>query len=127
MNMNINQKTTLQKMNLSKKVEIGLDPRSPYSAAVRSNIGRDFFNLVTKCFPKGHPLRKIFNRNTIKIVNSCTQNIESIISCKNKKLLAPQQPDERQCSCTKNNPCLLGGQCLRKNIIYKATVTLEDQ
>ena len=99
----------------------------PYSAAVRSNIGRDFFNLLTKCFPKGHPLRKIFNRNTIKIGYSCTKNIEAIISSKNKKLLAAQQPDERQCSCTKNNPCPLGGQCLKKNIIYKATVTLEDQ
>ena len=58
----------------------------PYSAAVRSNIGRDFLTLVTHCFPKGHPLRKIFNRNTIKIGYSCPQNIESIISSKNKKL-----------------------------------------
>ena len=98
----------------------------PYSAAVRSNIGRDFLSLVTKCFPPGHPLRKIFNRNTVKVGYSCTPNIESIISSRNKKLLAAQKTDERECSCPKNTPCPLGGQCLRKNLVYQATVTQED-
>ena len=31
------------------------------------------------------------------------------------------------CSCTKDNPCPLEGQCLKKNVIYQATVTQEDQ
>ena len=61
----------------------------PYSATVRSSIGRDFLSLVTKCFPPGHPLRKIFNRNTIKVGYSCTPSIERIISSKNKKILTP--------------------------------------
>ena len=82
----------------------------PYSAAVRSNIGRDFLTLVSKCFPKGHPLRKIFNRNTIKVGYSCTPNIESIISSRNKKLLSPPQPKERECNCPKKTPCPLGGK-----------------
>ena len=93
----------------------------------KSNIDRDFLNLVTEFLPKGNPLWKIFNRNTIKIRYRYNQDIESIISSKNKKLLAASQPDERLCSCTKNNPCPLEGQCLRKNIIYQATVTLEDK
>ena len=51
----------------------------------------------------------------------------AIISGRNKKLLTPPKPEERICSCTKNNPCPLGGQCLIKNVIYQATVTQEDQ
>ena len=101
----------------------------PYSYSVRSNIGRDFLNLVTKCFPPGHPLRKIFNRNTLKVGYSCTPNIESIISGRNKKILAPPQEDERTCSCTKEKKkdCPMNGQCLQKDIIYQATITQEDQ
>ena len=98
----------------------------PYSATVRSRIGRDFLNLVSKSFPPGHPLRKIFNRNTLKVGYSCTPNIEKIISSRNKKLLATPQPEERMCNCPKNSPCPLGGKCLQKNVIYQATVTQED-
>ena len=99
----------------------------PYSHSVRSNIGRDFLRLVDKSFPPGHPLRKIFNRNTLKVGYSCTPSIEKIISSANKKLLAPPKPEERSCSCPKDKPCPLGGQCLSKNVIYEATVTTDDQ
>ena len=42
-------------------------------------------------------------------------------------MLTTPQPDERKCSCTKNTPCPLEGKCLTKNLIYEATVTLEDK
>ena len=95
---------------------------------MRTNIGAEFLELVDKSFPPGHPLRKIFNRNTLKIGYSCTPNIASIISSRNKKLLAPPQPEERLCSCTKakKSKCPLGGQCLSKNVIYQATITEEN-
>ena len=57
---------------------------------------------------------------------SCTPNIESIISSRNKKLLSPPQPKERECNCPKKTPCPLGGKCLSKNVIYQATVTQEN-
>ena len=99
----------------------------PYSAAIRSNIGKDFLNLVTRSFPPGHPLRKLFNRNTVKISYSATPSIEKIITSRNQKLLAPPKSEERLCSCPKDKPCPLGGQCLSKNVIYEATVTQNDQ
>ena len=124
LNWSIIQQLVVQgiRKNETQEIYCGL---SPLSAAVRSNIGKDFLNLVDKSFPKGHPLRKLFNRNTVKVDYSCTQNMESIISSRNKKLLATPQPDERKCSCTKNTPCPLEGKCLTRNLIYQATVTLE--
>ena len=46
----------------------------PFSKNVSTNIGRKFLTLVDKHFPKDHKLRKIFNRNTIKISYSCMNN-----------------------------------------------------
>ena len=66
-----------------------------------------------KCFPKGHILRKIFNRNTLKVSYSCTQNLEAIISAKNAKLLSsPEDMNVRMCNCRENFICLLEGKCL---------------
>ena len=98
----------------------------PYSAAIRSNVGKDFLNLVTRSFPPGHPLRKIFNRNTVKISYSGTPSIERIISSTNKKILQPPKPEERLCSCPKTKICPLDGKCLSKNVIYEATVTQQN-
>jgi len=39
----------------------------PFSKNTSTNIGHKFFGLVDKHFPNDHKLRKIFNRNTIKI------------------------------------------------------------
>jgi hypothetical protein len=43
----------------------------PYSANVLTNVGRAVLELVDKHFPPGNTLKKIFNRNTIKISYSC--------------------------------------------------------
>ena len=39
----------------------------PYSANIKTNVGKEFLNLVDKCFPKSNPLHKVFNRQTLKI------------------------------------------------------------
>jgi len=39
----------------------------PFSKNVNTNIGHKFLSLIDKHFPEDHSLRKIFNRNTIKI------------------------------------------------------------
>ena len=48
----------------------------PLSKNVRSNIGRDFFKIIDKHFPKSNKLHKLFNRNTVKVSYSCTENMK---------------------------------------------------
>ena len=53
----------------------------PYSANIKTNIGKTFLNLIkNKHFPKTNKLHKTFNRNTVKISYNCMSNIPSIIS-----------------------------------------------
>ena len=121
---NANKPSKKKKNQRANRKKIWFNP--PYSAAIRTNIGQEFLKLVEKSFPHGHPLKKIFNRNTVKIGYSCAPNIASIISSKNKNILAPINPEERLCSCSRTKTCPLEGQCLAKNVIYQATVTQEN-
>ncbi len=59
----------------------------PFSANVQTDIGRKFLNIVDKCIPPGHPLRKSFNKNTIKISYSCMPSMGAVVSGHNKKIL----------------------------------------
>ena len=58
----------------------------PFSKNVSTNIGHRFLALVDKHFPKDHKLRKIFNRNTIKISYSCMNNTKQVIYNYNKRI-----------------------------------------
>ena len=65
---------------------IGFNPL--FNRNVKSNIGRAFISLVDTCFPTpGHKLRKVFNRNTIKLSYSRTPNMKQIIDGHNKNTL----------------------------------------
>ena len=48
----------------------------PFSLSVKTNIGKLFFKILKKNFPKSNPFSKIFNKNTIKISYSCTRNMK---------------------------------------------------
>ena len=39
----------------------------PFSVTVETNVGRKFFNLLEKHFPRDNPLHKILNRNGVKV------------------------------------------------------------
>ena len=39
----------------------------PYNIATSTKVAKRFLNIVTSAFGSNHPLRKIFNRNTIKV------------------------------------------------------------
>ena len=52
----------------------------PYSANVTTNIGHRFLRMIDECFPQSHPLRKIFNKDTLKLSYSCMPHIQNIIS-----------------------------------------------
>ena len=97
----------------------------------------DFFALVDKHFPKDHKLRKIFNRNTIKISYSCMNNTKQIIDNHNKCILNSSKhindtadntntKDTKTCNCRQKNTCPLNGNCLQSSLIYQATVTRKD-
>ena len=98
---------------------------------VSTNIGHRFLTLVDKHFPKDHKLRKIFNRNTIKISYSCMNNTKQIIDNHNKQILnsfkhADKSADNfnviKSCNCRQKNVCPLNGNCLQSSVIYQATV-----
>ena len=47
----------------------------PWDSNVKTSLGLKFLFIVDKCFPKNHPLNKIFNRHTLKVSYSCMPNI----------------------------------------------------
>ena len=110
----------------------------PFSKNTSTNIGHKFLALVDKHFPNDHKLRKIFNRNTIKISYSCMNNTKQIIDNHNKRILtASTQMDNtaaaaatidnnKTCNCRQKNTCPLDGNCLQSSVIYQATVTRKD-
>ena len=77
--------TTNKRKNRQRNNILWYNP--PFSKNVRTNIRHRFLALVDKHFPKDHKLRKIFNRNTIKISYSCMNNTKQIIDSHNKRIL----------------------------------------
>ena len=51
----------------------------PFSQNVETNLGKFFFKLVRKNFPKNHIFRKIFNLNTLKLSYSSMANLQSLM------------------------------------------------
>ena len=104
----------------------------PFSSNVQTNVGKSFIKIVRQCFPASHPLRKIFNTNTLKLSYSCLPNVGNIIDGHNKKTRESNSKKEMQehqlktCNCRKANQCPLNGKCLTKSVIYKASVTTRD-
>ena len=96
----------------------------PYSKHVSTNIGRKFLNLIDKHFPISSVLHKIFNRNNTKVSYSCMDNMGKLISGHNKAILSKaKQTQQNTCNCRKPKECPLAGKCLIKSVVYKATVT----
>ena len=67
----------------------------PFNENVKTNIGKTFLKLVDKHFHRSSNLHKIFNRSTIKVSCSCTENMSMII----KKT----QQENHQCQTKTNN------------------------
>ena len=103
----------------------------PYGANVKTNVGGQFIKLITKHFPAGHKLHKIFNKNTVKVSYSCMQNMNSIIKSHNdrtiKKAESTNEPAKKSCNCREKANCPLSGNCLTPAVVYKATVTHGNQ
>ena len=115
----------------------------PYSKNVTNNSGHSFLPLIKKHFPTGNKLRKIFNRNTVKISYSCMSNTRQVINNHNKrflqhnpqnvlptihpiKLLTNAPSKDKTCNCQQKDKCTLNGNCLQSSLIYQARVTRKD-
>ena len=96
----------------------------PFSKSVVTKIGKTFLRLIDKHFPPHHKLHKLFNRNSVKISYRCMANVKSIINKHNKTVLDPPTSNsERTCNCINREKCPLQQKCLTNNIMYKATIT----
>ena len=48
----------------------------PFDARVKNNLGKEILRIINECFPRGHALRPIFNRSTLKLSYSCMPNVK---------------------------------------------------
>ena len=110
---------TKRKRNRKKNI-IWFNP--PYSRNVSTNIEKKFLHLVDKHFPRSNKLHKIFNRNTVKVSYSCTDNMAKIIKNHNKKATSKVAPTSPQCNCREKDTCPLNGNCQATSVIYQAKV-----
>ena len=91
----------------SRKV-IWFNPK--YNKSVTSNIARRFLTLLDIHFPKQQIVHKIFNTNTVKVSCTCTENMSSFISFRNKKVLKVNTKSIKSCNCRNKIKCPLDRQ-----------------
>ena len=97
----------------------------PYNINLVTNIGKQFLTLINKHFPANSDLSFAFNRHTIKISYSTTQNISDIFAANNKRILnRKQEKKAEKCNYKKKkNEYLLPGNCRDKAVMYQAEIT----
>ena len=90
----------------------------------------DSFKRSTNASHRSTPLRKIFNKNTLKLSHSCMPSIQNIISVQNKSLLIKENQNNpgttQECNCYRKETCPFSGNCQSERIVYQAAVTRED-
>ena len=89
------------------------------SQNVSTNVAKKFLQLLDKHFPFSNSLHKIFNRNTIKVSYSCTQNSGNIIKSHNKNLISSNTQIILPCNFRKKEQCPLEGKSRANEIVYK--------
>ena len=92
---------------------------------METNIGKEFLKLIDQKTPLNHPLRKIINRNTVKVSYRCMANFKQKISGHNLQVRKAEENRQTNfgCNCTKAiGPCPLGGNCLVDSVVYGAEV-----
>ena len=101
----------------------------PFNLQVKTNVGKQFLKIIDKNFPTNHPLRKVINRNCVKVSYSCTPNIKTIMQTHNTNKLqqqnkqTPTRENNTTCNCRDKNKCPLDNKCNSGPIVYKAIIT----
>ena len=71
----------------------------PYNKNTKTPVAKEVLKLISKHFPKGSELGKLFNRSTVKVSYCTTRNIAQHISAHNKKILAEKKnPKPKTCN-----------------------------
>ena len=99
----------------------------PFDKNVSTNVIKQFLNLIDQHFPESNKLHVIFNRNTVKVSYSFTQNMSRIIKSHNKIVISKGVRELKSCNCRVKSECPLNGQCQVTDIIYKCTVLSPDK
>ena len=100
----------------------------PFNDEVTTNIGKEFFTLLNKHFPRSNKYHKIFNKNNIKLSYSCMPNMKSMINKQNTSRLnnSDNKVDAKQCNCRSDKNCPLNGKCCRNSVVYKASLKTDE-
>ena len=113
------QSENKKKRNRKRKI-IWFNP--PFNHDVKTNVGYEFLKIVKECFPPGHKIHKILNKNTIKISYSTMPNMDQIMSSHNNIVLKNRKQEEKACNC-KRTECPFQNKCILPGVVYQATVS----
>ena len=76
-------------------------------------------------------MKNIFNRKNCKVSYCCMVNVKSLISRHNKNVqFRANNKKDREintCNCRDKDFCLLNNKCLQENVVYKATITTQNE
>ena len=111
----------LQQNNTRRRTQKIIWFNPPFSVKVKTNVAKIFLQLIDTHFPPANKLHKIFNRNTVKVSYSCTQNISQILNGHNKKVTQIKLHHQLECNCRIKTECPLNGDCRKENVIYNFT------
>ena len=54
-------------------------------------------------------------------------NMKNIINTHNKKIINPSKDIAKTCNCIRRHKCPLNGKCLTNNVLYKASISLNEE
>ena len=100
----------------------------PFCKSAKTNIGKKFTNLVKKHFTAKNPLTRIFNVHNMRYSYCCMRNLDAVIKAHNRAILKAEEETTPACNCA--GECILENRqhsCRTKGVVYKATVTAENE
>ena len=97
----------------------------PYSQSISTNVGKKFLDLVDSCFPDGHELKKIINRNNVKVSYSTMPNMAQMLNQHNIKVNSSDNIKHTGgCNGHRGGrQCPVPGNCMAKGVVYGAEIT----
>ena len=119
----------VQKNKNRKRKIIWFNP--PFCKLANIDVGKYFLRLIDKHFKQDNILHKIFNRKTLKISYSCTNNISQIINSHNNELINKFHnrvnnnninSKKIECNCKSQSDCPMNGLCSLDNVVYQAII-----
>ena len=119
-NNNVTYIPSQSKRQTRKRQIIWFNP--PYSANVKTNVGKLFMRLADKHFPRHCKYYKLFNRNNIKLGHNCMHSMNVIRKHNSKIMKDPAPSTIKTCIGRRKTDCPMDGNYLSECLIYKASV-----